>query len=236
MTPTTGRAAARRLRPATPRAAGWSGIAVALAIAFAPLPARAQIADGGVGGCLATAITGLDVTHSDGVQFIRLSRALGQVFVAPDTLVRTVSVWLPDIRLVLTTPMHLYLYRADLEGQPVMEAPVADGGSLDTGDLDGDGAARFTYRFDPPAMLPAPGRYALVLVPDRCGVIPVLTDSSDEFADGDLWDLGQRHCGGPVTSVNSRVATAHMVFRVEFCDGGTSTAGRTWGELKARYR
>jgi hypothetical protein len=67
-------------------------------------------------------------------------------------------------------------------------------------------------------------------------VIPVLTDSDDDFTDGDLWELGQRHCGGPLTSVSSRVDVAHMVFRIEFCDGGTSTTGKTWGELKARYR
>jgi hypothetical protein len=85
-------------------------------------------------------------------------------------------------------------------------------------------------------MLPAPGRYAVVVVPDQCGLIPVLTDGNDDFPGGDLWELGQRHCGGPLTSVNSRLDATHMVFRVEFCDGGTSTTGRTWGELKTAYR
>jgi hypothetical protein len=237
MTPTRGCAAARHLRPAASRAVvAWLALVLGTAAAVAPSVARAEIGDPSVGGCLATTVTGLDVARSNGVQFIRLSRGLAQVFVAGDTLVRAVSVWLPDTRVVLTLPMHLYLYRTDADGRPVPESPVADGGILDTGELDGVGAARFTYRFDPPAMLPAPGRYALALVPDRCGVIPVLTDGGDDFSDGDLWELGQRHCGGPLTSVSSRLDVAHMVFRVEFCDGGTSTTGKTWGELKTRYR
>ena len=236
MTPTRGRAAARHHHPAVPRAVAVFGLAVGCSIAGTPSAARAEIGDPSVGGCLATTVTGLDVARSDGVQFIRLSRGLAQVFVAGDTLVRTVSVWLPDTRIALTTPLHLYLDPTDADGHPLPGSPVADGGSLDTGELDGAGAARFTYRFDPPAMLPAPGRYALVLVPDRCGVIPVLTDGGDDFSDGDLWELGQRHCGGPLTGASSRLDGAHMVFRVEFCDGGTTTTGKTWGELKARYR
>jgi hypothetical protein len=236
MTPTRGRATAHRYRHAASRATIRIGLALGLALALVPSAVRAETGDPTVGGCFATTATGLDVARYDGVQFIRLSRGLAQVFVATDTLVRTVSVWLPDTRIGLTIPMHLYLYRTDPDGRPAPESPVADGGSLDTGDFDGVGAARFTYRFDPPAMLPAPGRYALVLIPDRCGVIPVLTDGQDDFSDGDLWELGQRHCGGPVTSVSSRIDAARMVFRVEFCDGGTSTTGKTWGELKARYR
>ncbi|HUK63849.1 MAG TPA: hypothetical protein VLV15_10955 [Dongiaceae bacterium] len=235
MTPTMGRAATRRPpHPALPLTCALIGLA--LTASLAPRPAHADAGDPGVGGCLATTVTGLDVTHNDGVQFIRLERGLAQVFTAPDTLVRAVTVWLPDTRLVLTIPMHLFLYGTDAGGRPLPDSPVADGGSLDTGDLDAVGAVRVTFRFDPPAMLPAPGRYAVALVPDRCGVIPVLTDGSDDFSEGDLWELGQRRCGGPLTSVNSRVDVAHLVFRVEFCDGGTSTTGKTWGELKARYR
>lgn len=226
------------------RAVTRHGCRVAITICFATLlalvsttpGARAEIGNPGVGGCFATTIAGIDVAHSDGVQYIRLSRALAQVFVASDTLVRTVAVWLPETRRILTTPLHLYIFRTDPAGRPLPESPVLDGGSLDAGDPDGSQATRYTYTFDPPAMLPAPGRYALVLVPDRCSVIPVLIDGSDGFSDGDLWEMGQRRCGGPLTSLGSRLDAIHLVFRVEFCDGGTRTSGRTWGELKTIYR
>jgi hypothetical protein len=76
----------------------------------------------------------------------------------------------------------------------------------------------------------------LVLVPDRYNTMPVLVDGTDDFPDGDLWEMGQRRNGRPPTSLGSRLDTVHLVFRVEFCDGGTTTTGRTWGELKTIYR
>ncbi|MFI5370968.1 MAG: hypothetical protein ACHQ52_05355 [Candidatus Eisenbacteria bacterium] len=233
MTPTDG---IRAGMPHARRVATLILLATLFALAPATRDARAEIGNPAVGGCLATKVVGLDGTRSDGVQFIRLSRGLAQVFVASDTLVRTVTLWLPATRRLLTTPLHLYVFATDGDGRPQPDSAVLDGGSLDGGDADGSQAARFTYVFDPPAMLPAPGRYALVLVPDRCSAIPVLTDGSDSFSDGDLWEMGQRRCGGPLTTLGERLTGTHLTFRVEFCDGGTVTTGHTWGELKTLYR
>ncbi len=212
-------------------------VAAALVLAYAAVasaPAHAGI--GLPGGCITAVVRGLDVSLADGTRFIRLTHGLAQTFDAPDTLVSTVSVWLPASRLQLTIPLHLRLVATDGDGRPDPDAVIADGGSMDRGRADGPDAARFTYEFDPPVMLPSPGRYALVLVPDVCNAIPVMVDDADDYPDGELWELAQRQCGQRLTSVSDHFGGTDLAFRVEFCEGGTATTGRTWGELKTRYR
>ena len=234
ITPTDGpRARSRRARHPAP-APLLAALGALLVSITGVVPVRAEI--GGPGECVSTVLRGLEVNQSDGVQFIRVSRGLAQGFIAPDTLVHSVSVWLPANRRLLTIPLHLFIIRADADGRPLPDLPIADGGALETGEEDATQTARFTFTFDPPAILPEPGRYALVLMPDRCNVIPLLTDGGDDYPDGELWELSQRQCGGRRFSVSGRLSASDLTFRVEFCDGGTATTGRTWGELKTRYR
>jgi len=199
------------------------------------VPTIASAEFGAPGRCVSTRVRGVDVGHGDGIRIIRVSRGLAQTFVATDTLVRAVSVWVSASRPSLDIPMRLLILRTDADGRPMPEAAIADGGEIDTGESAGALAARFTFTFDPPAMLPAPGRYALAVVPARCNVIPMLVDGDDDYPDGDLWELAARQCNSPLSSVSGHLSGSDLTFRIEFCEGGTATAGRTWGELKTLY-
>jgi len=202
--------------------------------AITALPAQAGV--GSPGACIATTLRGTDVGRTSGLQLIRFSHGLAQTFVAPDTLVSAISVWLPISRRNLAIPLRLFILNTDADGRPLPDAPVADGGELDTGNVDGTRSARFTYVFDPPAMLPASGRYAVALVPSTCTVMPVLVNPGGDYPEGGLWDLVGRQCNGRSMSVGSHLSDNALTFRVEFCEGGTATTGRTWGELKTLYR
>src|SRR5687767_2481744 len=78
--------------------------------------------------CVSRSI-GLGVDHANWVDGAFLGRSLAQVFMAPDTLVRSITVWRQPDQFELTVPMHLYIGAMEptdsLRPRPI--APLHDG-------------------------------------------------------------------------------------------------------------
>jgi hypothetical protein len=153
--------------------------------AIAPAPgAHAGTTPGTPEWCASTRRSGPDTTAVGGCRQVGLDRGVAQSFVAADTLVRAISVWLPGTARTLSFPLHLYVTRADAEGRPLLDERIADGGSLTSGRGDGMHPARFAFEFSPPLSLPEPGAYAFVLMPDACGIASLLTTVGHPMRDG----------------------------------------------------
>lgn len=215
--------------------------AAALVLALAPLLVAAPRAHAGdardpLQVCTSAKRTGPDTLDIGGSRPFGLDRGLAQSFDAADTLVRAISVWLPGYYRRLPFPLHLYVTRADRAGRPLLEAVIADGGTSREGAGRGMGPARFTFAFSPPLSLPEPGAYAFVLMPDECGVAALLTTAGDAMPRGALWEIGRRDCIERPATVRSEIGGRDLVHEIEFCDRGTGVHGRTWGEIKTRYR
>jgi len=215
--------------------ARFAALALAAALASASL-AHAGTTPGRLTACTSARRLGPDTTAVGSSRQVGLDRGLAQTFVTADTLVRAVSVWLPGTARKLGFPFHLYVTRADHDGRPLLDDVIADGGTLTTGRGSGMHPARFVFEFTPPLSLPAPGAYAIVFMPDECGIASLLTTAGDLVRDGRLWEVGRHGCLEPAGTVRSEVTGRDLVFMVEFCDRGTDVGGRTWGEIKTQYR
>jgi len=225
---------------ATPRARSGSrtrefllpSLLLALLVAAAPLPvARAEV---GFGGCPVTNAVGVDSLAATGSRMLTTGRGVAQTFTPTDSLIRSVAIWTPAFQRNLTSRLHLWVTRVSSDGRPDFGAVIADGGRLV--DLGRDPArVRYQAEFVPPISLPRQSRYALVVVAEGCGVLGVLTARSSHPGDV-LWETSLRGCSNAAAATRQRLSDESLVFRVEFCDVGTSAHGRTWGEIKTLYR
>jgi len=206
---------------------------LALLMASAPVPlARAEV---GFGGCPVTNAVGLDCLPPGGSRWRSPERGLPQTFTPTDSLIRSVAIWSPAFQRSSNSRIHLWITRVTSDGRPDLDAVIADGGRL--ADFGRDPArARYQAEFVPPISLPRQSRYALVVVAEGCGVFGVLTGRSSQSSAGALWETSIRGCSNAAGATRQRLSGESLVFRVEFCDVGTSARGRTWGEIKTLYR
>lgn len=222
-------------RPArtTPRAA--AAIACAALLAHAP-GASAGTTPGTLTECVSSRHAGPDTTAIGGGRQVGFDRGLAQSFFASDTLVHAISVWLPGAARRGTFPLHLSVTRADESGRPLLDERIADAGGLRDESGQGVRPVRYRYVFSPPLSLPRPGAYAIVLLPGECGIASPFMTAGDAMRDGRLFEVGRRGCVDPASSVRSEVQGRDLVYEIEYCDRGTAVLGRTWGEIRTRYR
>ena len=208
-------------------------LVVALLVTAVPaLPARAEV---GFGGCPVTNAVGVDSLAASGSRMMSIGRGLAQTFTPTDSLIRSVAIWTPVFQRSSNSWLHLWVTRVTSDGRPDLDAVIADGGRL--ANL-GSHPARLRYQADfvPPISLPRQTRYALVVVAEGCGVLGVLTARSSQAGTGALWETSIHGCSNAADAIRQRLSDESLVFRVEFCDVGTSARGRTWGEIKTLYR
>jgi len=210
-----------------------AALLLALLVVAAPVP-RAH-ADVGFGGCLVTNAVGVDSLAGTGLRMLSIGRGLAQTFTPTDSLIRSVAIWTPPFQRNSNSRLHLWVTRVMSDGRPDLEAVIADGGRLT--DLGRDPArVRYQADFVPPISLPRQSRYALVVLAEGCGVLGVLTARAPQSSAGALWETSIRGCANAAGATRQRLSDESLVFRVEFCDVGTSARGRTWGEIKTLYR
>jgi hypothetical protein len=89
--------------------------------------------------------------------------AVGQTFLAADTLIKSITVWRPPGNYSVWSA-HLYVTRTDANGRPTVGQTLLDGPTLTVLDSDPPGQLiPMPFVLDPPLTLPGPGVYAFFL-------------------------------------------------------------------------
>ena len=191
-------------------------------------------------------VVGLDTTFANSIVVPFFGRAWGQVFLAPDTLVKSITVWrryhLEGV--INLDPMHLYITKVDSTGRPLVEEVLLDGPSIVISTV-GDGMTndKVQYSFDPPFSLPEPGRYFFAIKEEWCDAhFILLSDSLDSYPDGKAWRIEPINflCEGLGCCASGLGVNFDLIFEVEFCLLPTTDVPfpkeDSWGKIKADYR
>jgi hypothetical protein len=165
---------------------------------------------------------------------------IGQTFLATDTLITSLTVW----RVASQTPdwgigMHPYIMGTDSTGMPDINQMIHEGPTLIVLDGDGIHPIEFTWTFDPPIVLPKPGKYAFYLFQDPCAAyfdLPSNRSPNDHYPDGELWYTHRSWGCTPIPWMSS-IEDADLMFQVEFCSlVSTPVRKPSWGQVKLLYR
>jgi hypothetical protein len=187
---------------------------------------------------------GVDSSSGDFALPVWNGRVWGQVFLAPDTLIRSITVWRRAEQSINLDPMHLYITEVDSAGRPDVGKVLLDGPSVVIPQA-GDGVTpdRVTYAFDPPFRLPRTGYFWFGIKEDWCDFIFwLLADSLDSYPDGQAWILEPTGslCVGLGCCPKNFGENFDLIFEVEFCIPPTTDVpfprGDSWGRIKAHYR
>ncbi|TMQ72612.1 MAG: T9SS type A sorting domain-containing protein [Candidatus Eisenbacteria bacterium] len=171
---------------------------------------------------------GVAPSYGDTVIVTWDGRGYGQVFVAQDTLIQSISTWRPADPPIDSVPRYLFItetFESDCCGTAPREGAVL----LNAGPLvskDGDGVHPVEYRwvFDPPFALPHRGKFFLDVM-GACGwTISTLASTTSPYTDGLAWYTSPIiNCYYPGSG---RISYPHddMVFQVQFCTTATDVA------------
>lgn len=207
-----------------------------------PIPATAVLILGvllgrpALGQACSTSTVGVDTSRTNSSGFAIDGEALGQTFMAADTLIKSITVWRHAADDTNLAGMQLYITATDSTGRPI--APVLQRGPTVVVPY-GDGIhhIEFRFAFDPPLALPARGLYFFAVQPDPCiGYFDMPVDTLNGYPDGRMWwTRRNRACDtlGPLSELPPEV---DLIFTVEFCDVMTPTLRNSWGRLKVLYR
>ncbi len=169
-------------------------------------------------------------------------RSYGEVFFAPETLIRAVTVWRPAMFDTVIFAHQLFIAEAGSSGSIVFPYPWrVIYSSQPTVRWVGDGVHPVPYRFviDPPLALPHAGLWFFAVKNPGCdlSVMRLLANTRNLYPEGAMWETWPTlDCSGLGTSSSPDPATWSLVFRVEFCSGTTRASQRSWGQLKLLYR
>jgi hypothetical protein len=183
----------------------------------------------------------LDPTTANTSRSPFAGRALGQTFLAEDTVITRITVWRPP-----NTPsavgMHLYVVGTNQNQVPDVTQMLLDGPIVTVYDSDPPGQyIEVPFVLDPPLSLPGPGTYAFFMQGESCNsgsVWYIRGNDLDPYPNGLYWITG-RVVSSPchLRAVDGGENNTDLLFDIEFCDTHpTPTRRQTWGELKVIYR
>jgi len=198
---------------------------------------RVGLAEPGSQSCSSYSI-GLDTTMATSHDGPYQGEAAGQVFLARDTLIRSITVWRyvpPDTNYF---GFKLYITRADTTGQPNTAGILFSGPTIIHPVGDGIHPIEYTWTFDPPFALPSRGYFWFGVQPDPCyGFFQLLLNDKNAYQVGDSWLTGRLLPGQPcfLRRYPTHFPDTDLIFTITFCDVSTRVGGTSWGELKVRY-
>jgi len=181
---------------------------------------------------------GVDVSLGTDSGALILGMALGQTFVATDTLIRSVTVWRIPSEAANPSGMKFWLTELDSTGTPRTGLVVHEGPTIRVVSQDTSRPTPIQYVFDPPIGLPRPSQYCF-WVQVICGsYADLLLDPNDDYPGGHEWRTGRSSFGGCyLRDYPDSFVGFDLAFLIEFCTtAATPARGSTWGELKLRYR
>lgn len=190
-------------------------------------------------GCVPSFVS-VDTSHANNYAAGRCGAALGETFVAEQTLISSITVWRPAFLTPLGIGYKLWITEVDSTGRPDVDRPIQEGPVMRF--IYGDGIHPIEMKFvlDPPVVLPRPGQYYFA-VQDYCGSssLVLLRDSTNSYPGGHIWknDITCFEACSYLRAFMLSFPDEDLVFTVEFCgDAPTPVRGRSWGELKIKYR
>ena len=210
-------------------------LCVAVAVLSPALPVAAPV-------CVPVHV-GLDPAAWDVFAGTFLGEAVGQTFLAQDTLISRLTVWRPA-NLPNVLGAHLFITAVDTTltpPRPITAQVLLDGPTLYIYDSDPPGQmVQMVFVMDPPLALPRPGLYAFFLQTADCnqGEINFLASSKNPYPYGIYWQTGRVSDPCYLRGVAGGGDLIDLIFDIEFCrpDLTTPTRKSSWGQLKVIYR
>jgi hypothetical protein len=206
--------------------------------------ATLSIRDGASGTQCNPTTSGLDLSFANSARGPFLGRALGQSFLATDSVITKITVWRPAGNLSMIGA-KLYIVEVDTTWSPPRprsQQLLLDGPTILVFDSSPPGQdIEIPFVIDPPLHLPRLGLYAFFVQVENCfgsEAWRLLVDEQNHYPYGIAWITGrvtQPPCH--LRFVDGGEDSTDHVFQVEYCsDTPTPTLRRSWGELKIRYR
>jgi len=171
-----------------------------------------------------------------------LGQAIGQVFLAPETLITEIDVWRPaNYQSVIGA--HIFITGVDTTRTPAFPdvgMKFQDGPTVTVYDSDPPGQLiRMQFVFNPPVVLPRPGYYAMFFQGEDCydgEPWRLLFSEHDDYPFGILWITGRSEISCHLAPPDGGGDLDDLIFEIHFCDQSTPTRRQSWGKLKALYR
>ena len=171
-------------------------------------------------------------------------RAWGQVFLAPDTLIQSITVWRRSLPEVNPAPMKLYISEVDSTERPITVQLLLDGPSVVlTTHPDTVTTERVDFVFDPPFALPRTGKFFFAIKDEICfAAFGLLSDTTNSYPHGKAWMAAPANlfCDDLGCCTWDFGGNIDLIFEIEFCLSPTTDVpipkGDSWGKLKAFYR
>ena len=205
----------------------WVGCAAAM---VAPAVVHAQ------GGCDTVAI-GVPIAAADTFEVAYFCRGIGEVFVAKDTLIKSISIWRPSVDTADAQPRILFITETDSTGVPDVQRLLLTGKSLQMPPGDGVHPVEYRFLFDPPFALPHKGKFFFDILATEFSSYPVPAIKGDPYPDGVVWQTGPVfYCDVPGYLFVGN-PDDDLAFEVQFCSSTSVGTRRTsWGQVKTIYR
>jgi len=216
----------------------WRVLASLLGVArmSACEPAAAQVT------CVPDTV-GLGLSWANSSRATFLGKALGQTFLAPDTVITRITVWRwrNDIDAVGTRLFVTEVDTSRTPPRPNTGAILLNGPIVFVRDSDPPGDfLEMSFALDPPLALPRPGIYAFFLQREGCdgGETVIAANALNPYPHGSYWITGRiTALSCALRAVDGGEDNLDLLFEIEFCSTRvTPVRARTWGELKLRYR
>ena len=223
---------------------GWSrhlvifgALLSAAAVSPGPRPAAAQPV------CIPVH-EGVDVSFYNNSIGDIFGEAIGQTFLAQDTVVTRLTVWRPpNNRTVFGT--HLWITAVDITRtppRPIASQILLDGPTVYVNDSDPPGQLiEMAFVIDPPLHLPRPGMYAFFLQEPYCNQgesFIIVNSDQNPYRHGDMWLTGRVSYPCHLRAATYGGDPWDLIFDIEYCRPDQTTPARpsSWGQIKARYR
>ena len=194
-------------------------------------------------GCNYPVTIGVDLEQADTTTMAFSCRGIGQVFLAADTLIESISIWRgPWPPHLDAAPRRLFITETfSYNGQIIPDANRLLLDEVLNTRTEGDGIHPVEYRwvFDPPFALPHRGHFYFdVLATYYSGwLVPAAT--TNPYPDGQAWGTGPLlDCLTPGEADDYRSPPhVDLIFAVRFCStGATAARPKSWGRTRLIYR
>jgi hypothetical protein len=184
----------------------------------------------------------VDATRADTSVVAYFCRGYGQVFLAADTLIQSISIWRPAERALDGAPRHLFITETGTDpGYPLVYPDVRrvllDAGLVVNSVGDGIHPVEYRWVFNPPFALPHRGKFFLAVLASEGSVWLLSAVTTDPYPDGEAWELSPDILCAPGPPFGDTPPHLDLVFEVQFCaTGATLARPGSWGRLKVIYR
>jgi hypothetical protein len=187
-------------------------------------------------------LVGIDTTFANTSRSPFLGKALGQTFLAQDTVLSRITIWRwrNDLSVV---GVHLFITAVDTTQtppRPDTQQILLDGPTLTVYDSAPPGQfIELAFELSPPLVLPRPGLYAWFVQADACNggsVWNIAANDTNPDPNGNYWITNRAVQGCYLPAVSGGEDLTDLLYQIEYCRAETTpTLRRSWGELKVIY-